>query len=1015
MTRGDKEFIRSELDNRLCREWEKKTKAKIKKLLEIKDQAARERALKSYYGDKWIFLAQNYDLVPNPMKEVWKARDREQILNFRADGIGLLDASGYKYTNAHLDIMESLRQITGFLAGAPGNRYDKTHIYAPGEELKRGVILLSNANDDHKVKVEWKLELDGKTVAQKEENITLPAGETLNVPITTKIAAEKDISGMLSVSIYDVSGKKAKLVGTDKAQIDVLVSHKFNTDQKIALIDPERESATILRKAGIPFQQVPMNYDLSEYDIVIFGRKAFNYEKEHTHEGFDLGALTKAGKKVIVFEQTEDTLRNRFNLRTEYTSPRHAYPREFGGILFDGLNDSSLSHWRGKSTLTPGDEIALANISPRNDGSNGGKHHYIWNDGKEHGRPMKWTNRHNLATVMVIKPETGAYRTLADCGFGQNYLAAWQLDNENGEVIFSQFDVSGRTETGPEVIRYLQNLVTYAASLPKPQSRKTVYIGAEKGEKLLETIFVPFTKVPSPDNLDPKNTVLVLGNVPAKQLGEWKQKLQDFVSNGGTVFSLPKTQEQFDAGWTPIGIKTNKKVVNCTDVGRPTEPLLKGLGNSDFFWKGDVELLAMDPIDNAVWQASTGVLAKVKQGKGQWVFCQIDPKIVMPNKHYFWLKDSKWNTERLIRTLLFNCGCKMNPPKLLKKPYAIPKVLVINKNLEGEWQCGKALAYKPAMTPLSKVKKWNSVILPGTFRNKYPELIAAKGKPKALWYKRKFNLKKVPTGDYDAQLIIGAVSGTDITSINGKRIGSMTLATNPNDLGTANREYKIPPGILKQGENEITMFVDYRRYIYDECDGSVTGPINIKAYQTVSNTKVPDPISLDGWWKGHAVEGKVDMPDKKSRGWHRVGVPDVFDTQHAHWEQHDDHFWYTKTFMIPDELPANAEPTFVTAAIDDEDDTYINGKLIGHTGEDTNPMNYWRAGRAYSIPRDVLKVGKNTITIRVNDLRGSGGLVKPVKIVFEDPEKTKKKRLEESPYTHEVGKLDDPYQATVHW
>jgi len=84
---------------------------------------------------------------------------------------------------------------------------------------------------------------------------------------------------------------------------------------------------------------------------VIFGRRAFNYEFNLLPEGLDLAKLMREGKRVLILEQEEAILRERFKLRTEYLSPREAYGRGGSGPLLDGIPDRLLSYWH-ESDLT---------------------------------------------------------------------------------------------------------------------------------------------------------------------------------------------------------------------------------------------------------------------------------------------------------------------------------------------------------------------------------------------------------------------------------------------------------------------------------------------------------------------------------------------------------------------------------------------------------------------------------------------------------------------------------------
>jgi sialate O-acetylesterase len=67
----------------------------------------------------------------------------------------------------------------------------------------------------------------------------------------------------------------------------------------------------------------------------------------------------------------------------------------------------------------------------------------------------------------------------------------------------------------------------------------------------------------------------------------------------------------------------------------------------------------------------------------------------------------------------------------------------------------------------------------------------------------------------------------------------------------------------------------------------------------------------------------------------------------------------------------------VEKGIDDSDQTYFNGKLIGNTYG-------WNLERKYTIPKNILKKGRNIIAIRVTDPGGGGGFNSPIKLYNEN-------------------------------
>lgn len=133
-------------------------------------------------------------------------------------------------------------------------------------------------------------------------------------------------------------------------------------------------------------------------------------------------------------------------------------------------------------------------------------------------------------------------------------------------------------------------------------------------------------------------------------------------------------------------------------------------------------------------------------------------------------------------------------------------------------------------------------------------------------------------------------------------------------------------------------------------------------------------LTLPGKWKfavgDSAVYREVSFDD---RDWKDIPVP-------AHWENAgfpdvDGFVWYRVKFTLPSGWK-RGPITFSFGRIDDNDQTFLNGVLIGETG--TMPPNYsseWVAFRVYTIPDSVVNWGgENTLAVRVYDGSGPGGI-----------------------------------------
>jgi Glycosyl hydrolases family 2, sugar binding domain/Beta-galactosidase second all-beta domain len=148
----------------------------------------------------------------------------------------------------------------------------------------------------------------------------------------------------------------------------------------------------------------------------------------------------------------------------------------------------------------------------------------------------------------------------------------------------------------------------------------------------------------------------------------------------------------------------------------------------------------------------------------------------------------------------------------------------------------------------------------------------------------------------------------------------------------------------------------------------------IGAYSADSDREWRRIIDLRGHWKFTVGDNEnYAEEDFNDSDWDEIFVP-------ARWEDegypgYDGFAWYRTTFRIKevdDDLYLNL------GYIDDNDEAYLNGKLIGFSGRN-HPgfVTAYNQQRLYHIPKSVLNPDKkNVIAIRVYDDRLEGGIVR---------------------------------------
>jgi sialate O-acetylesterase len=133
-------------------------------------------------------------------------------------------------------------------------------------------------------------------------------------------------------------------------------------------------------------------------------------------------------------------------------------------------------------------------------------------------------------------------------------------------------------------------------------------------------------------------------------------------------------------------------------------------------------------------------------------------------------------------------------------------------------------------------------------------------------------------------------------------------------------------------------------------------------------------VNLRGSWKFSLGDNmSFAKPNYNDSDWERIYVPSAWQTEG--FRRYNGYAWYRTTFEI--DFTDN-EPLYLELGrIDDVDEVYVNGRLVGGTGG--FPPDYFTAysvKRTYPIPTSYLIKGKkNVIAVRVYDEGGEGGIL----------------------------------------
>ena len=116
-------------------------------------------------------------------------------------------------------------------------------------------------------------------------------------------------------------------------------------------------------------------------------------------------------------------------------------------------------------------------------------------------------------------------------------------------------------------------------------------------------------------------------------------------------------------------------------------------------------------------------------------------------------------------------------------------------------------------------------------------------------------------------------------------------------------------------------------------------------------------------------------PGASETGWETVTLPATWE-EHSGYTNDNVYGWYRRNIAVPESYRGQ-DVWLELGRIDDVDQTYFNGQLVGSTG--SFPPDFKTAyseRRRYRVPKELIRYGaENTVAVRVFDGYGGGGMV----------------------------------------
>lgn len=185
------------------------------------------------------------------------------------------------------------------------------------------------------------------------------------------------------------------------------------------------------------------------------------------------------------------------------------------------------------------------------------------------------------------------------------------------------------------------------------------------------------------------------------------------------------------------------------------------------------------------------------------------------------------------------------------------------------------------------------------------------------------------------------------------------------------KDLQVPIGLINStwGGTQIEAWISHAGFVNDPYFKQIikTAP-SLTINELVEKRQLREKQYLELLQKG--LPDAADSAQWKTAGydhrnWSMMDLPGLWEQQ-QNLSRLDGVVWFRKDIYV-DSADAGNAGSLHLAKIDDRDETYLNGVMIGGIAG-------WNTDRAYSVPEGLLKPGKNVIAIKVEDSGGGGGI-----------------------------------------
>jgi len=542
------------------------------------------------------------------------------------------------WANAIYDaICQNHQDLLVYLGGKPERFTAKDHSFWAGEKVMKTVVAVWDGLKNRNLDAMWRLEAKDGGAVFAEGNVKLKLEPGDIVKKGFEVAMPKVREKTRAELVLQVR-EGGKFICGDSMDVQVFpaVKTKAAAKRRWLLFDPAGESAPVLRAVGLSAERYRPGRRLGAGDVLVIGRNALHREKRTVFSADDVAR----GARVLIMAQRWEPL-EALGFRAEDLYSRYVFPRCGQHPVLDGIGAEDLINWRGESGL----------IAPGPDA----ERKRLW------AHAPHWGSYGNVATVLPETPHAGAFVPVIEAEFDLQYSPLLEWRHGKGTVLFCQLDLTGRVGVDPPATRIARNIVRYLdrAEIP-PQDRRVLYVGGDEDWERLLTLGFAARRSKGDElasDLKPGDVVAVgRGGLPEikKGLGAVAKLVRD----GTAVFVLPQTADEMRKDYLPwpVGMTWTEKA-RASIESAPA--VFRGIGPQRLTWRSltRFDVVLENGLPDGSWTGAGGLLAEIPDGRGRWVFCQVDWRRFedRKTKNHF---RTRWRIRQLYGQILTNLGAR---------------------------------------------------------------------------------------------------------------------------------------------------------------------------------------------------------------------------------------------------------------------------------------------------------------------------------------------------------------------